>query len=113
MGLVVAPMVPAVAWALVAEWPQLSVERVPIWLLLTAIVGASPAALILGIPAYLLLRRYLRPNLLTISAAGGIIAVIPWLVLTLRNYLRVNCLGMIDAGLSDAAMPILLLKSVF
>jgi hypothetical protein len=51
--------------------------------LINAVVGGYPAALILGVPAYLLLRKRLRPTILNCAAVGAVIAALPWLLLGL------------------------------
>ena len=51
--------------------------------LINAVVGAYPAALALGVPAYLLLRKRLRPTVLNCAAVGAMIAALPWLLLGL------------------------------
>lgn len=58
-------------------------DRVVRTALINAVVGAYPAALVLGVPAYLLLRRRLRPTVLNCAAVGAVIAAIPWLLLGL------------------------------
>jgi len=98
LGFLAAPIIPAAAWALIMEGFQLSIDRFLLWLTVT-LIAVYPTALLVGIPTYLLLRRYLRPRLLTIMTVAGIIAVIPWLALTLPSYVSVRCLGMIDGAM--------------
>jgi hypothetical protein len=52
--------------------------------LVVAVVGGYPAGLVLGIPAYVLLRRRLRPHAATMAAVGGSIAPHPVCVVAAR-----------------------------
>ena len=45
---------------------------------LYVIVGAIPATVILGIPAFLLLKKLVRPTILWCALAGGVVAALPW-----------------------------------
>ncbi|MFN7619357.1 MAG: hypothetical protein ACK5RN_04410 [bacterium] len=53
--------------------------------LINAVVGAYPAALVLGVPAYLLFKKRLRPTVLNCAAVGAVIAALPWLLLGLLS----------------------------
>jgi hypothetical protein len=53
--------------------------------LLVAIYGGYPATVLLGLPAYFLLRRRLSPKLVTVALVGGLIAAAPWPVLMLLS----------------------------
>ena len=71
--------------------------------LVVAVVGGYPAGLVLGIPAYVLLRRRLRPRAATMAAVGGSIAAAPWSVSsplvwpTSSEYERIgDCVTIID-----------------
>jgi hypothetical protein len=48
---------------------------------LVAIVGGYLPTVILGIPAILLLRRWLRPTMLNCALVGASVASLPWLML--------------------------------
>lgn len=50
---------------------------------LYALVGAYPPTLLLGVPAYFVLRRHFAPRLLACALAGAGVAAIPWLLLVL------------------------------
>lgn len=50
---------------------------------LFALFGGYPAALVFGVPALLILRRWLEPKFLYIVVAGGLVAAAPWLLLVL------------------------------
>lgn len=50
-----------------------------------AVVGAYPPALLLGIPAYLMLRRHFAPRPLSCAIVGGGVAAIPWLFLVFAS----------------------------
>lgn len=45
--------------------------------------AAFPTALLLGAPAYFLLRNRLKPRLVYIVLTGGLIAVAPWMLLVI------------------------------
>lgn len=48
-----------------------------------AVFGAYPIALVLGVPAYLVFRKRLRPTILNCAAVGAAVAALPWLLLGL------------------------------
>ena len=50
---------------------------------LFAFFGAYPAALIFGVPAFLILRRRLKPRVINCVLVGGVVAAAPWLLLVL------------------------------
>src|SRR5262245_36854526 len=81
LGFLVAPLVPAALWALAGVWRGLSLAAYVPSVILIALYGAYPVAVLLGVPAYFLLRCQLRPRLITIALAGGLIAAAPWPVL--------------------------------
>jgi hypothetical protein len=76
LGFLFAPFVPAVVFSIM-QWGGLG------GILPVLIYGAYPAAIVLGIPAYFLLRHWVGPRLVTIMLVGGVIAALPWLMLFL------------------------------
>jgi hypothetical protein len=65
--------------------------------------GGYPPALVLGLPAYLALRRRVRPRPATLALVGGAIAILPWLWIMYWPGLRAgvssqagNCVSEID-----------------
>jgi hypothetical protein len=46
--------------------------------LANAVIGGYPAAFILGLPAYMFLRKSLRPTMINCMLAGGVVAAAPW-----------------------------------
>ena len=93
LGLVLAPLLPAVLFSLIESGDLGSV-----WL--AAVFGGYPAAIVLGIPAYLLLRNRVEPRVGTLMLVGGLIAMAPWLLLSLvsgADQAAVgNCVTVID-----------------
>lgn len=85
-GFVLAPAISALAFSILnpmyAGLPDVSVR---IWKTfpLVAIVGGYLPALVFGLPAYLFLRRRLRPTVLSCAIVGAIVAALPWALLTL------------------------------
>lgn len=77
-GFLMAPLVPAALWLLPGFWHGTLITSFGSQLILVTTYGPYPAVVLLGVPAYFLLRRRLRPRLLTLASAGGIIAVAPW-----------------------------------
>lgn len=53
--------------------------------LMNAVFGAYPAALVLGVPAYFLFRKRLRPTVINCAAVGAVTAALPWLLLGLLS----------------------------
>ncbi|HTO80976.1 MAG TPA: hypothetical protein VMQ73_02025 [Methylomirabilota bacterium] len=66
-----------------ALWNGMPIATFGSQVMLAALYGGYPATMLLGIPAYFLLRPRLRPRLITIALCGGIIAAVPWLVVGL------------------------------
>jgi hypothetical protein len=60
------------------------VDRVMKSALLYAFFGAMPATIALGIPAYLILKKLLRPTALNCAIAGTVVAALPWFLLGLN-----------------------------
>lgn len=58
------------------------VERIGRTALGTAVVGAYPTALLLGVPAFFMLRRRFDPTLLNCSLTGAVVAGLPWFILS-------------------------------
>lgn len=72
----------AIAMPLYAGLPTVS-ERIWRSALIYAVVGSYPPALVLGVPAYFVLRRRFEPRLINCASAGAAVAALPWLLLTL------------------------------
>ena len=47
-----------------------------------AIFGAYPTTVVLGVPAYFLLRRHFNPKVINCSLTGALVAALPWLILS-------------------------------
>jgi hypothetical protein len=81
-----APLIAAFALAcfqpLYAGLPSLS-DRILRTTLLYVLFGGYPAALVLGVPAFLILRKKLRPSALNCAVTGAVVASFPWLLLGL------------------------------
>ena len=86
IAFVIVPAVAALAMAiqqpLYAGLPDFW-DRVFRTAVVNAVVGAYPAALVLGVPAYLVFRKRLRPTVLNCSVVGAAVAALPWLLLGL------------------------------
>ena len=78
-----APLVPAALFATTTLWDGLENATYLHLLLLTALLGAYPPALVLGLPALLILRGRVKPSLAAIALTGGVVASLPWLGLGL------------------------------
>ncbi|MBW4657006.1 MAG: hypothetical protein KME20_28760 [Kaiparowitsia implicata GSE-PSE-MK54-09C] len=48
-------------------------------------IGAYPSAALIGVPAYFLLRCWVKPTLLNCAAVGALVAVSPWLFFDLLH----------------------------
>lgn len=85
-GLVLAPALAAIAMSIVSPayegLPNMN-ERVWRTAEIFALVGAYPTTVFIGIPTYLVLRRYFLPTILNCALAGALVAALPWMVLTL------------------------------
>lgn len=74
----------AFAMPLYAGLPT-TTDRVCRSALVYGLVGAYPAALLLGVPAYYMLRRHFEPRLISCALAGTVVTALPWLFLTLMS----------------------------
>lgn len=83
VAFVAAPLVVAVglAWAEPPYGGPDRMRRVVEAGIAYALVGAYPPALLLGVPAFLALRRRLRPTALNCMLVGAAVAALPWLLL--------------------------------
>ena len=82
LGFVLAPLVPAVVFATHQRWARPDIDRFSDDVLIALVFG-YPAVLLLGIPAYLALHRFLRPRLATCALVGGCVAALPWFALSI------------------------------
>lgn len=57
-------------------------ERVWRTAVIFALFGAYPTTLILGVPAFFMLRRHFDPKLINCVLTGAVVAALPWLILT-------------------------------
>lgn len=57
-------------------------ERVWRSTLVFAVFGAYPAAMLLGVPAFFILRRHFDPKLTNCSLTGAAVAALPWFILS-------------------------------
>lgn len=91
IGLVLAPLVPAVVISV-------AVFHDPIWGLFACIL-ACPAAVCLGTPAYFVLRRWLAPTMLNGAIVGGLSTTLPvvFVVLTTEPPSQANPFGVVAA----------------
>jgi hypothetical protein len=84
----IAPAAGAVIMAFVApayDGLSSAIERLLATAELFALLGAYPSTLILGVPAYFILRRHLDPRPLSCAFAGAAVAAIPWIFLVLAS----------------------------
>jgi hypothetical protein len=81
LGFLVAPLVPAALWLMPGLWHGTSITSFGSQVMLVVIYGPYPATVLLGLPAYFMLRRRLSPRLITVALAGGLIAAAPWSML--------------------------------
>ena len=94
LGFLLAPLAPAVLLSLI-ESGNLSI--VPV----TLMYGGYPPAILLGVPAYFLLRNHLQPHFWLAMLAGGIVAALPWVALALlppaASYAEIGqCVSVMD-----------------
>jgi hypothetical protein len=94
LGFLLAPLMPAILFSLIASGDLSTVSA-------ALIFGGYPPAIVLGVPAYLLLRNRLSPHFWLAMLAGGIIAALPWVALALlppaASYAEVGqCVSVID-----------------
>lgn len=74
----------AVAMPLYAGNPNY-LERVLRTSFVYFLYGALPPTIVFGAPAFLLLRKLVRPTLLNCAAVGAVIAALPWFLLGLLS----------------------------
>jgi hypothetical protein len=53
---------------------------------LFALFGAYPTTVILGIPAFFVLRRHFYPKLINCSLTGAVVAALPWFILSVLSH---------------------------
>lgn len=75
LGFVLAPIAGAAVFTMVEGEGDVKL-MVP-----ALLYGGYPATIVLGIPAFVVFRHWLRPYLATTALAGGIIAIAPWIIL--------------------------------
>ncbi len=75
----IAPLIPAILSA--AYTSGYDVGEFFVSLYLICLVGAYPPAILIGLPIYFLLRKNVRPTLISVVMIGASIAVLPWLIL--------------------------------
>lgn len=68
-------------------------ERIWRSALVFAVVGAYPATVILGVPAFFILRQRFEATLLNCSLTGAVVAALPWLILSLLSPLDSASIG--------------------
>ncbi|MFZ5718929.1 MAG: hypothetical protein ACOY5Y_05605 [Pseudomonadota bacterium] len=80
LAFAVAPAVPALAYASLTLFD--GIDNGSFWrtAALFALLGGYPAALVLGVPVFLLLRGRLAPRLIYAVVAGGLVAAAPWTI---------------------------------
>ena len=79
LGFLVAPLAGGAAISAMALADASPLSDAFSFAALAVLYGGYPPALVLGIPAYLALRRRVRPRPATLALAGGTIAILPWL----------------------------------
>jgi hypothetical protein len=84
LAFLIAPLVGAAAASAKADSWQTFRELFSLF----AIVGAYPATILFGLPAYFILKRRVRPSLIATGLVGGVIAMAPWSIITLLAALR-------------------------
>ena len=85
LAFVTAPSMAALLMAIAMpayDGMESNLERIWLTAKIYALVGAYPTALLLGIPAYFLLRKRLKPTWVNCALVGGAVAALPWLLLT-------------------------------
>lgn len=85
---VLTPLIAAFALAcfqpLYAGLPSLS-DRIVRTTFAYVVFGGYPAAFLLGVPAFLVLRKRLRPSASNCAATGAVVASLPWFLLGLTS----------------------------
>jgi hypothetical protein len=83
LGFLVAPLVPAALWLLPGLLYGATAASYGSFVILIAVYAAYPPTLLLGLPTYFVLRRWIRPRFMTILLVAGLIAAVPWSALLL------------------------------
>lgn len=76
---VLAPVIPA-AFLAAYLWQGADGSYFSNTLILVLLFGAYPSEIVLGVPAYFILRRLVAPSATACALAGGMVATIPWLI---------------------------------
>ncbi len=83
IAFIIAPLAPSAAVATLTLFDGVPNGGYLQWVVLFALIGGYPATLVLGLPAYFVLRSRLAPRFGHVALAGGLVAVAPWLLLML------------------------------
>ena len=92
LGFILAPLAGALTFAggaaLYDHIYAVPFQRVNIFTVIAPLmIGGYPVTIVLGVPAYFLLRNRVKDRLVTTTLVGGTIACLPWLVIcTLLNF---------------------------
>lgn len=78
----VAAVLMAMVFPLYAGLPNIF-ERIGRTAIAYAMFGAYPPALLFGIPVYFVLRKFVSFALINCSLTGGLIAILPWILLVI------------------------------
>ena len=88
LGFAIAPLIASVTLAcimpLYAGLPNF-LTRVAQTAWIYALFGGYPPTIVLGVPAYLVLRRRVAPSVINCALVGSIIAATPWIILGMRS----------------------------
>jgi hypothetical protein len=79
LGFLLAPVFAAGLFAVLADGPDFGLFLVSLF------YGAIPATILIGIPAYFVLRNRVRPRLITLAAGGGVVAIVPWVIILMLS----------------------------
>ena len=89
LGFLLAPLVPAALLPGILYGEPLAIVEGG-YIVVAGLFFAYPPALLLGVPAYLLLRRRVRPSAVAVAIVGGLVAALPWLALGLLRLVSSN-----------------------
>jgi hypothetical protein len=79
--LCVAPAVAAVVITLIAAYAEGARGEFFSGAAVVALVGTYPTAIVVGLPGYLVCRRYFEPRLSNCAVLGTLMAIVPWAII--------------------------------